>query len=150
MAATLFATLEDINVHLPADKMQITDAGDDLLQIDAYRLIRSRLAGTFSPEVIATWASPVTTPEMIREIAGKIIAAKFYATLVSEDEPDGSLFAQNLYNEAIMALNDIRNGTLTVLDVDGNELDNGALVETSFYPNDTAPDPSFGIEQTWA
>jgi hypothetical protein len=152
MAANLYATLDDINAHLPVEqgKAQIRDSEDDLLQIDAYRLIRGRLSGTFDLTIINAWVNPATTPEQIRQIAGKIIAAKWYALLVAEDEPDGSTFAQNLYNEAIAALNDIRNGTLTVIGVDGNELENSALIESSFWPNDTSPDPSFTIEETWA
>lgn len=149
MAANLYATLDDINVHLPADKAFMQDGQDDLLQVDAYRLIRARLSGTFSAAAIATWVSPTTTPELIREIAGKLIAAKFYAELVAEDEADGSLFAQSLYNEAIAMLNDIRNGTLTILGVDGLELDNGNLVQTSFWPNSTTDDPSFSVGETW-
>jgi hypothetical protein len=152
MAANLYATLDDINVHLPVEqgKAQITDVEDDLLQIDAYRLIRARLSGTFEITVINTWVTPTTTPELIREVAGKIIAAKWYALLVAEDEPDGSKFAQDLYNEALATLNDIRNGVLTVIGVDGTELDNSALIESSFWPNDTSPDPSFTVEETWA
>ena len=152
MAANLYATLDDINAHLPVEqgKAQISDSEDDLLQIDAYRLIRGRLSGTFDLTIINAWVSPATTPEQIRQIAGKLIAAKWYALLVAEDEPDGSLFAQNLYNEAIAELNDIRNGTLTVIGVSGEELENSALIESSFWPNDTSPDPSFTIEETWA
>ena len=87
---------------------------------------------------------------MIREIAGKIIAAKWYALLVAEDEADGSVFAQNLYNEAIAMLNDIRNGLITVLGVDGEELESSELTQTSFWPNDTSPGPSFTVEETWS
>lgn len=150
MAANLYATIDDIRTHLPIDKVTIEHGDDDLLQVDAYRLIRARLAGTFESTVIESWSSPATTPEIIREVAGKIIAAKFYANLVSEDEADGSMFAQGLYNEAIATLNDIRSGTLTVLDLNGDELDNGNLTETSFWPNASAPDSSFTVEDTWA
>jgi len=152
MAANLYATLDDINAHLPVEqgKAQIMDGQDDLLQIDAYRLIRGRLSGTFDITVINTWVNPANTPEQIRQIAGKIIAAKWYALLVAEDEADGSLFAQNLYNEAIAALNDIRNGTMTVIGIDGAELENSALIESSFWPNDTSPPPSFTVEENWA
>mgnify|MGYP001213339864 FL=1 len=152
MAANLYATLDDINAHLPVEqgKAQITDSEDDLLQIDAQRLINGRLSGTFDITVINAWVSPATTPPQIRRIAGMLIAAKWYAMLVAEDEPDGSAFAQGLYNTAIAELNDIRNGTLTVIGVDGAELENSALIEASFWPNDTSPDPSFTIEETWA
>lgn len=150
MAANLYATIDDIRTHLPLDKVTIEHGDDDLLQVDAYRLIRARLAGTFDTTVIESWSSPANTPEIIREIAGKIIAAKFYANLVAEDEADGSMFAQGLYNEAIATLNDIRNGTLTVLNTIGEELDNVNFTETSFWPNDSSPASSFAVEDTWA
>jgi hypothetical protein len=152
MAANLYATLDDINAHLPVEqgKAQISQSEDALLQIDAYRLIRGRLSGTFDTAVINTWVSPVTTPDQIRQIAGKLIAAKWYALLVAEDEADGSLFAQTLYNEAIAALNELRTGDTTLIGVDGLEIENPALIESSFWPNDTSPDPSFSVEETWA
>jgi hypothetical protein len=150
MAASLYASLSDVRTHLPDDKTQISDGEDDLLQIDAKRLIDARLAGTLTTDVIATWLAPATTPPIIREIAGKIIAAKWYAILVSEDEADGSRYAQDLYNEAIAMINDIRNGTLTVIGVDGIELSNSSLVETSFWPNDDTPGPSFAVEEVWS
>lgn len=150
MAASLYATLSDVRTHLPDDKTQIQDGEDDLLQIDAKRLIDARLAGTLTTEVMALWITPTATPPIIREIAGKLIAAKYYATLVSEDEPDGSAFAQNLYNEAIATINDIRNGTLVVLDADGNELDNTGLVEASFWPNDSTTPSSFTVDEVWS
>jgi hypothetical protein len=146
---SLFATLDDINVHLPADKARMQDAQDKYFQIDAYRLIRARLAGIFDPTILASWVDPASTPEIIREISGKIIAAKFYAELVAEDEPDGSLYAQTLYNEALAALQDIRNGTLTVLGLDGIEVANLGSVDASFYPDATAPDPSFTVGEVW-
>jgi hypothetical protein len=148
----LYATLDDINVHLPVEqgKAQMMDGQDDMLQVDAYRLIRGRLSGTFDLTVINTWTNPATTPEQIRQIAGKLIAAKWYALLVAEDEPDGSLYAQTLYNEAIAALNDIRNGTMSVIGIDGLEIESTTATQTAFYPNDTAPDPSFSVEETWA
>jgi hypothetical protein len=146
-----YASLSDVNVHLPVDKLRAQD--DDIvnLNVDAQRLIRARLAGTFDvTSIINTWVSPATTPEAIRRIAGKLIAAKFYANLVAEDEADGSLFAQGLYNDAIAELNDIRTGIETVIGVDGSELANDVLTSTSFYPNDTAPSPSFSVSEVWS
>lgn len=147
--ANLYASLDDISVHLPADKLVIQDGQDDLLQIDAYRLIRARLTGTYTSTVINSWVSPATTPELIREVAGKLIAAKFYAEAVAEDEADGSRYAQDLYNEAIAMLNDIRNGVLGVIGLTGEELENSNILQTSFWPNDTTVEPSFTVEDSW-
>jgi hypothetical protein len=47
-------------------------------------------------------------------------------------------------------LNDIRNGTITVIDINGEEIENSAISESSFYPDNTAPDPSFAVGETWA
>lgn len=148
--ALILATEEDINLHLPADKAQITDGEAETLQIDAFRLIRARLASTFSIDILNGWTSPNLTPEIIRQVAGQLIAAKFYANLVAEDEADGSEFAQGLYNEAIATLDQIRSGHITVIDVDGDELDNTDLTQTSFYPNATADGPSFTIADVWS
>jgi hypothetical protein len=145
-----YCELTDINVHLPLDKVQITDGEDDNFQIDAQRLIRARLGSVFSLATLDGWSSPSLTPEIIREIAGKLIAAKYYAILVAEDEADGSKFAQDLYNEAISMINDIRNGVLTVIDVSGNELSNDSLTETSFWPNATTQEPSFSVAEVWS
>lgn len=145
-----YASLSDVNVHLPADKAQAQDAEIVDLNIDALRLIRARLASTFNLTIINAWLTPATTPELIREIAGKLIAAKFYANLVAEDEEDGSKFAQGLYNEAITMLDDIRAGVITLVDVSGLELDNNALSETSFWPNNTTQAPSFSVADQWS
>jgi len=39
---------------------------------------------------------------------------------------------------------------MTVIGVDGEELENSALIESSFWPNDTSPPPSFTVEENWA
>src|SRR5580765_7490809 len=108
MASELLASLEDINTHLPGDKAKMVDSDDDLLQIDASRYIKSLLAGYFSSAVLTSWNSPVNTPETIRGVAGRVIAAKYYATLYAEDIPTVSEYAQQLYNEANAMIDGIR------------------------------------------
>ena len=145
-----YAGVSDVNVHLPDDKAQILDGEMPNLLLDAERTINSRLASTFEATDFASWTEPAETPEIIRAIAGKLVAAKFYANLVAEDQADGSVFAQNLYNEAIQELNDIRDGILTVIGVDGNPLINDSLTETSFLPNNSTQDPFFAVADQWA
>lgn len=145
-----YATIVDVNVHLPVDKLQIEDAEAEPLLIDAQRLVRARLTGVFDITVIDSWATPATTPELIREITGKLVAAKFYAKLVAEDEADGSKYAQDLYNEAIQMLTDIRLGNLTVIDPAGDPISNDNLTETSFWPDATTQEPFFKVADTWS
>lgn len=116
MANELLASLDDINTHLPADKARMLASDDDLLQVDVARYIKALLSGTFSKAVLASWADPATTPELIRAVAGRLIAAKYYATLYSEDDTDVPEYSQNLYDEATNTITAIRSGTITVLD----------------------------------
>src|SRR5688572_19326559 len=119
--ADILANTDDINTHLPTDKIAADDAlAEDaiaLIQVDTARLIRSMLSGTFTAVQLAVWVSPATTPDLIRGIAGRLIAAKHYATRYAEDS-DESTYAQSLYNEAIAMLADIRNGNLIVVGSD--------------------------------
>lgn len=149
MANELYASVADINTHLPIDKAQITDGDDDLLQVDTYRFIRARLAGSFAATVFATWVDPDTTPEVIRSIAGRLIASKWYATLYAEDSMDDAVFAQRLYNEAMGMIDGIITGQVTVVDPGGTTLTTGGILsEDSFWPNDDSP--KFTMDQEFA
>lgn len=146
MASEILASLNDINTHLPYDKSRMLDSDDDELQTDAARYIRSLLAGFFSATTLASWTTPDDTPELIRGIAGRIIAAKYYATLYSEDISAISGYAQNLYNEANKIIDAIRTGTMVVLDTDDNPIaleTSTSLDTTDFWPNDETDGPYF-------
>jgi hypothetical protein len=145
-----YASLTDVNVHLPIDKAHAQDAQIVDLNLDAQRLIRARLVNNYDQIVLDLWTSPTATPELIREIAGKLIAAKFYAKLIAEDDPTGSAFAQELYNEAIASLNDLRDGNITLLDTSGNIIANSDFSPTSFWPNNSTQAPSFAVAEVWA
>lgn len=118
----ILASLSDINAHLPPN-VQISNNVDDSLQVDAQRLIRGQLVSIFSGTILNSWDTPDNTPELIRSIAGRLIASKYYANLVSGQVPDEmAAFAVSLYNEAISMLADIKSGVLLVVGTDGNPL----------------------------
>lgn len=118
----LLASLNDINAHLPPN-VQISNDVDDSLQVDALRLIRGQLVSIFTPMVLNSWTTPDTTPELIRSVAGRLIASKYYANLLSGQVPDEmAAFAVSLYNEAIGILTDIKSGVELVVGTDGNVL----------------------------
>lgn len=154
MAAEILASLEDINTHLPADKSRMQDSDDDSLQIDAARYIRSLLAGFFSATTLSQWNTPANTPELIRGVAGRIIAAKYYAKLYSEDVDEVSKYAQGLYNEANKIIDAIRTGSMVVLDTNDNPIptEGGISLESiDFWPNDsTTPGPFFTMDKEFA
>lgn len=148
MAGEILASLEDINVHLPDDKAKMLDSDDDLLQIDAARYVRSLLAGMFSASTLQAWNTPDNTPELIRGVAGRIIAAKYYATLYSEDVDTVSAYAQSLYNEANNTILGIRSGSMVVLDSNDNPVAveiGVSLGSGDFWPNNDTPGPVFSI-----
>lgn len=118
----ILASLSDINAHLPSN-VQISNDVDDSLQVDALRLVRGQLVSLFSSTVLNSWDVPANTPELIRSIAGRLIASKYYANQVSGNVPDEmAAFAISLYNEAIALLIDIKSGAILLVDVDGNPL----------------------------
>lgn len=147
--AEILANLDDINTHLPTDKIEADDANTELYQVDAARFVRAMLAGTFTPVTLAGWDTPAHTPDLIRGIAGRLIAAKYFATRYAEDS-DVSEFATGLYNAAMAYLNGIKSGTYVV--VDANDVviavSGLSLSTDDFWPNDsTSPGPVFTMER---
>jgi len=149
--AELLASNEDINTWLPADKLEANLANTAKEQIDAQRLIRGQLAGVFTPVIIAGWADPDTTPDLIRGVAGRLIAAFLYRKVYSEDSTDIPEYAQTLYNEAIGTLTGIRAGNIIVTDSSGNPIGDNQLDMSSsdFWPNDTTAGPYFTMDQSF-
>ena len=147
MANELLASLDDINAHLPEDKAEIEDADDDLLQVEVYRFVRAKLSSAFATATMNTWVDPTTTPEVIRTIAGLLIAAKWYAKLYAEDSTDDARYANWLYNQALDLINGILAGNTAVIDPGGVVItDSGSLGEADFFPNDDAPVFTMGKE----
>jgi hypothetical protein len=139
--------IDDINVHLPKDKLGVLNANDDALQLDVERIIKAKLSGTFSPATIASWTlpgaefPPATVPHIIQEVAGKLIAAFVYARTFSSEVAGLPEYAQWLYDQAMMTLEEIILGATVI---PPEELPGGEVVDTGgrltsdmFWPNDT-------------
>jgi hypothetical protein len=132
-------TDEDVQSHLPKDKLKVEDIPDDRNQIylDAERIVRGYLAGVIDSSVLAAWTTPTATPGIIRTITGKLCAAEIYRVRFSEQSLDDPKFAQNQYNEAMALLKGIVAGDIRVEGVeDTTQFDN-----TYFEPNDASTDP---------
>ena len=141
-------SLDDVNVHLPTDKIELLDAVDEAIQLDAERMVKGHLAGIYAPETLAAWDTPETTPQLIRAIAGRFIAAHEYARRYSEDIPDVPEYSQWLYNGALTQLTQIKTGELVIPEEEtGEVVDVGSrLTPDDFYPNASAPDPVFAMD----
>lgn len=140
------ASIDDINVHLPLDKMRVDTADYSPLQTDAERIIRGYLAGYFTPTTLGKWDEPDNTPGLIRSIAGRFVASFYYRKRYSEDSLDDPEYAQNKYNEAMELLKGILNGTITLEEVTVDYPTTDRLSTSDFYPNDSTPEPKFTME----
>ena len=136
----MLANLDDINTHLPIDKLKVTDGNEEVLrhQVDVERVIKGYLSSTYSAATLAAWADPDTTPGFIRAIAGRLIAAFHYARKYSENIPDWDrTYPQRLYNEAMAMLKEVIEGDID-LGIPGEEAGT-AFSGDFFYPRQSDP-----------
>jgi hypothetical protein len=146
-----FATLDDVNMHLPTDKLEMKQPTLDLVGVDAERIIRGYLANVYSPATLAGWSDPSVTnpvspgyvPRLIKSIAGRFIAAFWYRNRLSEDSLDDPQYAQVKYNEAIALIDQIIEGDITLDDVIEVPNTTEGYSAEDFYPNSADVDPSF-------
>lgn len=148
-----FATLDDVNMHLPTDKLEMTTPTLDLVGIDAERIIRGYLANVYSAVTLAGWTDPEVTdptmagyvPRLIKAIAGRFIAAFWYRERYSEDSLDDPQYAQVKYNEAMDLIAKIIAGTLVLDDVVEVAESQISLTANDFWPNNTDT-PMFTVD----
>lgn len=140
-----YASLNDVNVFLPQDKLAMDSSLIEPFALDSERIIRGYVGGVVPYVTYNAWADPDHTPELIRAIAGRLIASAFYAERYSEDDPNISAYAQMLYNQAIVILMAIKSGTQIVIEVDGTTIDinSSQLEATDFLPNDASTPHAF-------
>lgn len=146
-----FVTLDDVNVFLPVDKLEALDADNDSAVLDSERIIKAKLSGTFSATTIASWVSPATTPETIRAICGRLVAALYYAKAFSAETPDVPTYAQNLYNDAMNMLECIKTGDIILPEVPtvDQPTTGGTFGAADFLPNASSPGPFFTMSEVW-
>jgi hypothetical protein len=137
---------DDVQVHLPVDKLKIEEIPDDLAKckLDTERIVRGYLAGVIPTADMALWIDPDDVPEVIRAAAGRLCAALIYRTRYSEQSLDDPQFAQNKYNEGLAMLQGIVDGSIIVTGVITVQFDN-----TYFFPNDSTGEPKFAMDSRY-
>lgn len=138
-ANEIMATLDDVNAHLDGEVIEATPDNTDLVQVSVARIIRGYLGGLVAQSTLMSWDTPATTPDIIREIASMLIAAKVYfnesarTSLIVDDDN----FAQRLYDQAMAMLQLILDGQIII---DGGEEGEtgavGVLTIDDFFPVD--------------
>jgi hypothetical protein len=145
------ASLDDVRHWLTFSdgKLSLDDVNVEGPEVEAQRLIKSLLSGTFTSAQLQSWADPDSTPPLIRNVVGELIAAYIYRDAYSEDDPDVTKYAQQLYDEALAKIAEIRAGTLVVLDENDVPLTETALEMSAddFWPNDSTEGPYFTMGQ---
>lgn len=152
MAGQILASIEDVNGFLP-DMVELSDGQDTQFQVDANRLVKSQLAGVYTPAILTGWDAPANTPGTIRSIAGRLVAARYYAIQFSQEATNVPAFAQNLYNEAIAMLVGIRNGSVVVTDDSNNPISTGSNLELTLAdvtPTTASGSPLFTLTNEFA
>lgn len=145
----LYAGKTDIQAWLQPDKIVVDDANSGKPNIEATRIIKGQLTGFFAPVVVATWADPNSTPQLIRGIAGRLTASFMHATIYSEEsDREISQYSQWLYDGAMALIAQILAGTLVVTDDDGNPIDTTGSGLLSFFPDNTTV-PLFTIDKAF-
>jgi hypothetical protein len=142
----ILASVDDINTFLPTDKLDASSDGAEaainLLEIEVARLIKGCLSGVFAPTVLASWVDPTSTPDYIRSIAGRLIAAMWYAQRYSEDLETPSNFAQNLYNIAMEMIGYVRIGEVVIPGLTEETM----FTDSFFLPNAQSTPPKFSMD----
>jgi hypothetical protein len=112
----ILATLDDINGNLDRNIAEATAENSSLLQVSVSRVVRAYLSGVVNDQILWSWKTPDDTPEVVREIAAKMIAAQVWFNQISrtstEISPDN--VAQKRYNEAMDLLNKIVSGEIVI------------------------------------
>lgn len=145
------ASLEDVQTHLPSDKLTLTGSeGEYLLaQIDTERVIKGALSAQFQLSTLAAWADPSATPAYVRAIAGRLTASFYYRLRYAEDVADSGTdgeasYAQFKYDEAMMMLQGVIDGTVVLEEIQETE---PTVSDLRFYPDEAAPGPFITMER---
>jgi hypothetical protein len=116
----ILASLDDINPELPSvDEQPVVEATSEntgLIQVNVARVVRAYLSATVDSATLMSWDQPTDTPETIRVIAGKLIAANLYFDFAARTSLviDDNSFAQKRYDEAMEMLNKIVAGEIVI------------------------------------
>ena len=146
----MLITPDDVNVHLPTDKLSVNEADITAPALDAERLIKGYLSNVYEAATLASWDEPADTPETIRAIAGRLTAAFVYARALSEDDTDVNEYAKSKYDEAMNMLMQVVNGVITLPEVDPIDVSGSRLTSAMYAPNEDSTAPKFTMDSIFA
>lgn len=137
IATEILANLDDINANLDAEMIVATADNTKYIQISVARVVRAYLSRIIDNPTIYSWITPDVTPDIVREVAGKLIAAQLYMDKMSRSTTDiaQTHYAQVLYNQAMAILNQIIEGDIPIPNVVTTPIE--GLTTADFFPIDS-------------
>jgi hypothetical protein len=134
----ILASILDVNAYLEDSVVKADDTNTDTIQIGVSRIVRGYLSGVVPAATMATWTTPTATPDIIREIAAMLIASQLFfdKTILTTTNIDERHWAQILYDRAMLLLQKIVDGEITV---DGGTTPTepvGVMSTADFFPID--------------
>lgn len=134
------ALYSDANKHLDENKIKFEnayEAGEIASIVDQY--IRGKLVEVFGIQVSDWDANPqsgqVATPELVRLIAGLLMASELYSQKYAEEVLSQNTYGARLAKQANDLLDGLRSGELTLIEV--NIVSGLTFSQDDFWPNDT-------------
>src|SRR5215469_3587772 len=114
----ILATLDDINAHLDGTVVEADAQNTSQIQVSVNRVVKAYLSRVVDNATMATWTTPETTPDTIREAASFLIASQLYydQTAKSSTVIEPTHYAQWLYNQGMALLTGIVDGTIDLPD----------------------------------
>lgn len=124
-----YVTVEEIQQWVEATKLPI-DVVEGELETSAMNIAFNTVSAVYTT---TGWIDVATTPALVRQAIAMLIAAWTYNRAYSEEDPEGSGYAQWLENKAMALLGSIATGTIDLIEVEGTVSGAGG---PTFYPND--------------
>src|SRR5215471_921844 len=114
----ILAELNDINAHLDGTVVEADAQNTALIQVSVNRIVKAYLSRVVDYATMATWTTPETTPDTVREAASFLIASQLYydQTAKSSTVIEPTHYAQWLYDHGIALLTGIVEGTIELPD----------------------------------
>ena len=126
--------VDDVQPWLEITKLRLDS--DDKLAEEPFQseFVKSRLASCDID--VTVWIDALTTPTLVKQIIGMLVAAHKYNTYYSEtDEAAGNPYANKLEDRATLLLEGICAGTIDLLDITDDPATSG-FGSVLFYPDD--------------
>ncbi len=126
--------VDDVQPWLEVSKLRLDS--DDKLAEEPFQseFVKSRLASCDID--VTVWIDALTTPTLVKQIIGMLVAAHKYNTYYSEtDEAAGNPYANKLEDRAGLLLEGICAGTIDLLDAIDDPATTG-FGSVLFYPDD--------------